>query len=216
MNSLQTLLSKFDKRWLGAGAAAAGAMAATQASEAAIVWSGVVNINIPSTTSGVYLNVVAGTTGASSALAGWDINPWSSTALNFFSSTTSGQTVATNMRTLAGSTTTYANLAPGASIGPADPYSTNVGTQTLNAGSPLNFNSSNNCVGFRFQNEQTGQIHYGTARISLGASAGVQPRAIVDYAYESTPGVGIVACAPEPSSLALLALGAVGLIRRRK
>ncbi|QDV92012.1 hypothetical protein RAS2_31230 [Phycisphaerae bacterium RAS2] len=216
MNSLQTLLSKFDKRWLGAGAAAAGAMAASQASEAAIVWSGVVNINVPSTTAGVYLNVVTGATGATSALAGWDINPWSSTSLNFFSSTTSGQTVATNMRTLAGSTTTYARLAPGASIGPADPFSTNVGTQTVNAGAPMLLNSSDNCVGFRFQNEATGQIHYGTARIQMGGTTGGQPRNIVDYAYESTPGVGIVACAPEPSSLALLALGAVGLIRRRK
>jgi hypothetical protein len=39
---------------------------------------------------------------------------------------------------------------------------------------------------------------------------------ITDFAYESTPGQGIAAGAtPEPSGLALLALGAAGLVRRR-
>ena len=212
MDIRSSLLSRFDKRWLGAGLAAAGSVAATQATDAEIVWSGPVNIVIPNTTAGVYLNVVAGTTGGSSALAGWDINPWGTGVLNMFSSTTSGQTIATNYANLTGSATQYSNLVAGAPIAPGGLFSSNVGTQTLS--NTMNLNSSNNCIGFRFQNESTGQIHYATARISVGGT--IATRGIVDYAYESTPGVGITACAPEPTSIALLALGALGLIRRRR
>jgi len=208
MNSLQSLLSKFDKRWLGAGAAAAGAMAASQASEAAVVWSGVVNINIPSTTAGVYLNAVTGVFGTAAGTPGWDVNPWSSAGLGLFSPAAPAGGV--YVVTAAGF---GANLAPGAPIGPANTYGS--GSSANNA--QWNLNSDQNCIGFRFQNEQNGnQIHYGTMRVSLGATAGGQPRSIVSYAYESVAGQPIAACAPEPSSLALLALGAVGLIRRRK
>lgn len=214
MDIRSSLLSRIDKRWLGAGLAAAGSVAATQATEAAIVWSGVVNINIPNTTSGVYLNLVANTTGTSSTLAGWDVNPWGTGVLNMFSSTSSGQTVATNYVSLAGQTTAYANLAVGAPVNNAQPFSTNVGTQTLATGSTLNLNSSNNCVGFRFQNESDGQIHYGTMRITIGGT--LATRSISDYAWESTAGAGLTACAPEPTSIALLALGALGLTARRR
>lgn len=215
MNSLQSLLSKFDKRWLGAGAAAAGAMAASQASEAAVVWSGVVNINIPSTTAGVYLNVATGVFGTAAGTPGWDVNPWGSTALNYFNPAAPAGGV--YVQRVGGGAT--ANL-PAGTIISATPdggrlYGASTASTTGN--DPHLLNSSSNCIGFRFQNELNGnQIHYGTMRISLAGTLGGQTRAIVDYAYESQAGVGIAACAPEPSSLALLALGAVGLIRRRK
>ena len=62
-----------------AGAALAASALAPNA-DATIIWSGPVSINIPSSTQGVYLNVVTGatTTGGSSGLASWDVNPWSS------------------------------------------------------------------------------------------------------------------------------------------
>ena len=78
--------------------------------------------------------------------------------------------------------------------------------------------TSNNLVGFRFQNEANGNAtHYGWMRISLSSTLQGQPRAIVEYAYESEAGVSIPAGAiPTPGSAALLALGAAGLAGRRR
>jgi hypothetical protein len=44
------------------------------------------------------------------------------------------------------------------------------------------------------------------------------PGTLVDYAFESDAGVGIAAGAgiPEPTSLGLLAVGAAGLVARRR
>jgi hypothetical protein len=68
-------------------------------------------------------------------------------------------------------------------------------------------------AGFRFA--AADGTHYGFIRLSV--SAGVID---FDYArYETTPGVGIISPVPEPGTLALLALGAVGVIgavRRRR
>lgn len=202
-------MSKLELHLAALAAAGAGMGLATQA-DAAIVYSGAVNINIPSTTSGIYLNVVSGASGASST-PGWDVNPWSTTALNMFSGGTGTAT------RYAGTGSTYFNLAPGAVIGPAATFG-GAGTNTINAGTPLNFNSSNNLVGFSFFNEVTAATHYGWMRIALSGTAGAQPRAIVEYAYESTPGVAIAAKdgVPTPGAASLLAIGAAGLVGRRR
>src|SRR5690349_5352518 len=67
---------------MSALAAAAAVGGAIRTTEAGIVYSGPVNINIPSTTAGVYLNVVTGVFNVAPASApGWDLNPWSSSSL---------------------------------------------------------------------------------------------------------------------------------------
>lgn len=204
---MSTLLKRLDKHFVTCAAAAAGVAAGAQA---AIVWSGAVNINIPSDTFGVYLNVVNGATSNSGSLSGWDLNCWSGSALNFFSSTSSGQTQATGM---VGTGTVASNLAAGTLISGASTFTTNVGTQTTTG---LNLNSSNNIFGFKFYDETAAAYRYGWVRISLGATAGGQPRSIVEYAYENT-GAGIQAGAvPGPAGLAALAMGAVGIRSRRR
>ncbi len=86
---------------------------------------------------------------------------------------------------------------------------------------PLNLNGSNNLIGFRFVDPSLngGAIAYGWMRISLGATSGAQPRAIVEYAYEDS-GAGIGAgVVPEPTTMALLgamAAGALGVRAWRK
>jgi hypothetical protein len=173
-----------------AAACAATGLAAADTADAGVVYSGVVNINIPSTTAGVYLNVVTGVSNAAPAsVPGWDLNPWSSTGLGLFNpaAPTGGVYVGT-----AAAGTQASNLSPGTLIGPASLFGSN-SSATANS-AVFNLNSSNNIVGFRFQNEANANaVHYGWMRVSLGAAHGVQPRAIVEYAYEDQAGVGILA-----------------------
>jgi hypothetical protein len=120
-----------------------------------------------------------------------------------------------------GSGSTYSNCDCGVLVGPGSTWA-NTGTVTINPATPLNFNTSNNFVGFRFLNEITGQINYGWAQIALSGSASSQPRAIVAYLYDNSGAsvsVGLLTCVPEPSPLAffgLMAAGALGLREWRK
>ena len=69
-------------------------------------------------------------------------------------------------------------------------------------------------LGFSF--EENGQTHYGWLRMSNQYGSSVL---VHDFAYESLPNEGIVAGAiPEPSSVGLLAIGAMGIwtLRKRK
>jgi uncharacterized protein (TIGR03382 family) len=198
---------------LSAVAATGATVGFVQNAEAAIVSSGPVNINIPSNTDGVYLNVVTGVSGGlASGVAGWDVNPWSSSALNFFNPSAPAGGVYSRGGAAAG----VANLTAGYTIDASNIWTS--GAISTNAGWAAVLNSSDNIIGFRFQNEANGNAtHYGWMRISLAGSTFAQPRAIVEYAYEDQAGVGIQAGAvPTPGTAALLALGAVGMAGRRR
>ncbi|MFM9956522.1 MAG: hypothetical protein ACKVZJ_00460 [Phycisphaerales bacterium] len=195
--------------------AAMGAWAACAApAHAGVVYSGVVNLNIPSTTDGLYLNVVTGQTSTSSAAtpSGWDVNLWGNSSLSLFSPSPSPGGGA-----YVGSGSLYRNVpfVGGVLVGPADTF-TNVGVATLNPGTPLNLNSSNNGIGFRFINELTGnQVHYGYLRFSVSSSASSQPRAVVEYYYESTPGFALNIF-PSPGTGAIVVVGSAALVGRRR
>lgn len=209
---------------LAAYATLAGAALAAPAiptADADIIWSGAVSINITSTVDGVYLNVVTGANSPTVAsVPGWDVNPFSATALSMFTGTgagSNGQALG-GVGAYNGTGTTYFNLAPGTLISAASTYGA-TGTNSVAGATPLNFNSSNNLVGFRFFNEALAQVQYGWMRISLSGTAASQPRLIVEYAYDNT-GAGIMAGqVPEPSTMALLgvmAAGALGVRAWRK
>src|SRR4029079_9634569 len=69
---------------LGSAAAAVAGVGIAQQADAAIIYVANANINLPSTTDGVYLNVVTGVNGTAAGTPGWDVNPWSSTGLGLF------------------------------------------------------------------------------------------------------------------------------------
>lgn len=194
--------------------AAAAAATVVGAANAAIVWSGVVNLDIPASTNGLYLNVVNGANnlpapgGAGGTVPGWDINPWSATGLSFFNSGIG------NTYVRASGTAGVSNLAPGFLISSTSTYGS--GAAQATGTNAFVVNSANNIVGFKFINESTGATHYGWFRVSLGATLSSVPRSVVEYAYESVAGASIEAGAiPAPGALALLGLAGLAGRRRR-
>jgi len=195
-------------------ALAAVATAAISSANAQIVHSGIVNLSVPATTNGLYLNVVTGATnlpagGSGATVPGWDINPWS-TGFGLFSpgNPTGGAYVIT-------APSTAANMAFGALISAANTYGSNTSATTAPATAQWILNSDQNLVGFRFRNEANNQIHYGWARFSFGGT--VATRSLVEYAYDATAGAAIGAgVVPAPSAMALLGLGGLVAGRRRR
>jgi hypothetical protein len=103
------------------------------------------------------------------------------------------------------------------------------GNLSTSTGSPVSVKSGNwsadevpAYLGLRF--DISGSAHYGWAQLSIDVDGGVSPRAyvnLIDYAYESQADVSILAgdttvATPEPSSLALFALGAAGVMALRR
>jgi hypothetical protein len=223
MSPLNRKLTPINSRLAGYATLAGAALAAPAipSADATIIWSGPVSINIPSTTAGVYLNVVTGVSNVSPASApGWDVNPWNSSSLNMFTSTSAGGngTALGGVGVYVGTGSTYFNLAFGTVISGASTFG-GTGTNTIAGATPLNLSSSNNLVGFRFFNEGSAATNFGWMRISLSATAGGQPRAIVEYAYDNAGGSITAGQVPEPSTVALfgvMAAGALGVRAWRK
>ena len=205
-------------RSLAAAAAVVMLPSLVQSASAAVISSGPVNINIGGFPPGVFLNVVTGQTGTSFAgVPGSDVN-----LFGFGSTLTVSGPIVNGAQSPTGGFArlndglNIANIANGAVIGdlPGMFWQTvNAGiTTTSPAGSPFFLNSTNNYAGFRFLNENTGQVHYGYLRLSIGAT--LATRSIIEYAYEDVAGASIVV--PTPGAVALLALAGFGGSRRRR
>jgi len=206
---MSKLAKRLDAHFVACAAAAGAAMVGTaQTAEAGIVYSGVLNIPVQQTTNGLYINIVTGQinepgNGGGGTVAGWDINPYGATPTFWGSGNPSWGYV--------GTPGVMGQLAAGATIDGTT--ATNTGSASA-AAFPTTVGA---LFGFRFQNEAAGnQVQYGWGR--LIKHAGVSPATgfLVEYAYENT-GAGIAAGAvPAPGSLALLALGALGVAGRRR
>ena len=216
----KTLLNRVDTRLAACAAAAAGAALAAPPAEATIIWSGPVNIGIPSTTAGVYLNVVTGVNGPTPASApGWDLNPWGSTNLSIWANNAASPSDGVVINFTGGSSATLSdNLPVGTLVDGTWTFGRTSGIETTGA-TAFTLSSSNNYFGFRFLNEGTGQINFGWAQLTLAGTYQGQPRAIISYAYEDSGAGILVGAVPEPSTFALLgvmAAGAFGVREWRK
>ena len=211
-----------------AAAAALGSLLAAGSAQAVIVYSGLVNLAIPNTAAGLYVNVLDGTSfsgpGTFPTLPGpgsnFDFNVFGTSTWTFFAPGTSGQSAPTVPASSkgyvsVGPTGAAVNLAPGTLID---------GSSIFNTGSPSASaltTGSSALVGFRFRNEGPNlavatddTVHFGWARVTL--TAGV-PGTLIDYAFESTPLTGIQAgVVPEPGTWLLMGLGVAGLLAARQ
>lgn len=187
------------------------ALAAQLPAQAAVTLSPASNVVVPATTSGVYLNVVTGVFATTQAGApGWDINPWGSTALGFFTSAT-----AASAYVAATGTGAAISLAPGSTIGAASTFSTATANVTFGAAAGNWSLNSTNYFGFRFTGEDA-LVHYGYGTMLVGATAAA--RTIGQLWYESTPGASITVV-PEASTWGMMLAGGVlmgALVRRRQ
>jgi len=191
-------------------ATAAAVLAFVPAAHAVPTQSTASNIAVPLTTAGVYINLLNGAFGTAAATPGWDINPWSSTGLSFFNpAAPAGGVYAIS------SVGQVANLALGSVISAATTFGSGAATTTA-ASSPWSLNAVN-YFGFRLNNEGNGQIHYGYGVMTIGAA--LTNRTVNQLWFESVPGASITVV-PEPSSVALMLLGGLGLAgvlhRRRR
>ncbi len=206
---------------LAAYAAIAGAALAAPAlpsANADVVYSGIVNINIPSTVSGIYLNVATGVFDTTpSGAPGWDLNLWSSSGLSIWANDSPNDGVLSDFPG-GDSATAVDNIPFGTLIDSSYTYGQLNSVETTG---PTAFvlNNNQNLFGFRFLNEGTGQYDFGWGQVSLSSTYEGQPRLLISYGYDNTGAPIAAGAVPEPSTFALLsviAAGAVGVRAWRK
>jgi MYXO-CTERM domain-containing protein len=197
-----------DKHFAAAAAAAAALCAAGAANAAIVTWNS--NLAIPANIDGLYINVETQQTGSSGAsVAGWDINPFGSTTLSFYSPVGYIPYVRTE------SSGPLSSLALGTTISSASSFTSSTLAAIDNTGVGSNGWMTNaiNYFGFRFKGADN-QERYGYGVMQVGATA--TTRTLLSVAYESTAGASIaVGAVPAPGAIALLGLAGLAGRRRR-
>jgi len=154
---------------------------ASSVATAAIIDSGPVNISLPATNAGLYINVLTGATGTSGgAVAGWDFNPYlTASGLGIYWDNVN--TASTGGVGVTAATGPLVVLAPGATISVASIF-----TRSIQAASTFRV-TQDAFMGFQFFNENTSVINYGYAELSTTATNGY-PATLVHYVYENSGG----------------------------
>jgi len=189
------------------GAAAAAAVVVGSANAAIVHWADA-NLTIPATIDGLYINVETQTTGsAGSVVAGWDINPYSATTLNWFNAAGTGM-----MRYPGVTTGSAGSLMAGMEVGATGSF----GSGAVVVGSaPGNWSlNASNYFGFRFV-AADGGTKYGWGRFVIGAALNGADRMIAELAYEDSGASIAVGAIPAPGAVALLGLAGLAGRRRR-
>ena len=191
-------------------AAALATGAAVGTANATVIYSEVINLAVPTTIDGVYMNVQTGAIGSSSdTTAGWDVNPYgtSTTIVSLFAATGTGYMRNPN----AGTATSATRLDAATVVGPSSFF---YGNSTATTGSGIGQWSANSSgyFGFKFIAADAA-THYGWMQLSIGADAGT--RSIVQYAWENVANASITVPIPAPGAVALLGLAGFAKRRRR-
>jgi len=177
---------------------------------ATVVYSGAINMVIPTTADGIYMNVQTGAWSSTTTTpSGWDVNPYgtSTTAVSLLAATGTGY-----MRNLGTTATAATRLDAGTVVGPSAFF---YGTTSATMGSGIGQWAANSSgyLGFKFTAADNA-THYGWMQLSIGANAAT--RSIVQYAWENIANTSItVTPIPAPGAMALLGLAGFAKRRRR-
>ena len=188
-------------------AAALATGAAVGTANATVVYSDVINLPIPATIDGVYMNVQTGAWSSTTTTpAGWDVNPYgtSTTAVSLFAATGTGY-----MRNPGTTATAATRLEAGTVVG-ASAFFYGNSSATIGSGIGQWSANSSGYFGFKFIAADAA-THYGWMQLSIGANAGT--RSIVQYAWENVANTSITV--PAPGAVALLGLAGFAKRRRR-
>ncbi len=188
------LHSRLSSQLKACSAAALLAVGGLADADAAVVHWQNANLLIPNTLDGLYINVETQATGsAGNVTAGWDINPYTSTAFGL----TWWNATGTGMMRFPGVTSGSAgNLAQGTEINATRSYGS--GPVVVGSGPGKWQLNASNYFGFRFV-ASDGLTHYGWGRFVIGASISGTDRMIAELAYESVAGTAITI--PDPSAI---------------
>lgn len=193
---------KLTEHFACCSAASASISAFQHEADAAIVYSGVVNITIPGHFAGVYLNMITGvTTTSQGSNPGCDFNPYYG-GNRLFSPPQMGAIV--------GSGNQASSVPGGGIVGPDSNFIT--GFPILMDAFTANLSG---IVGVKFLRETDSTSLYGWVRISKSASI-VAPGTIIDYGYQDNGSAILPGAIPAPGSLAALALGVLGWRVRKR
>ena len=188
-------------------AAALATGAAVGTANATVVYSDVINLPIPATIDGVYMNVQTGAWSSTTTTpAGWDVNPYgtSTTAVSLFAATGTGY-----MRNPGTTATAATRLEAGTVVG-ASAFFYGNSSATIGSGIGQWSANSSGYFGFKFTAADTA-THYGWMQLSIGSNAGT--RTIVRYAWEDVANTSLTV--PAPGAVALLGLAGFAKRRRR-
>jgi hypothetical protein len=195
---------------IGMALAVATSSAIVSSVDAAVVnWN--LNLVVPATEAGLFINIEQQVYGTSPDMnAGWDLNPNGVNALFFGGTTAHGTWMMVDPATGWDSASSFA---PGVVVGSSYQFKALPGGNVIFGNAPgLWKENANNIFGFRFLNAQN-QVRYGYGVMYIGANA--LERRLVSLSYETT-GLSIVAV-PAPGAVALAGLaGLVGGTRRRR
>ncbi len=186
---------------------------ATASTNAAIVWSGIVDIDIPGGLDGVYINIGTGDfqTAADDSFAVTDLNFYT----GGFALRSSGDFLPARTGILG--TDAIVNLALGSEVDSSlsfAPAGVGVSNTHMGTGSGQFEAGQEGYLGFIFA-ENGGPEYYGWMRATL-TNNGIG--SVHEWAFEnSSSGAPItVGAVPEPSTALLVVLGCAGLFRRRR
>jgi hypothetical protein len=244
---LSSLNKRLDKHFVACAAAAAAGVVGLSAAEsdAAIVYSGPLNLMInPNTPTGIYIrvqdfNITTDNTITGNTNPGWNFNIFNV----FYTQNYTGNAVYPRVAAtddivgVAANSAAAAKLAAGTTIGPASVFAPLNGNglnpmqvfypDGSDFGLPWQDDGSTGFLGFRVTFPDT-TVHFGWMRVQMDpwtastanpGAPGSSKMTLIDMAYEGTAGASIQAGAgvPEPTSAIALGMLALGAlgVRRR-